>query len=132
MACAVIGDCIALGIAMAHPGCDVTAKMGRSPSAILQHAPAGSYAWAVISAGSNPAGVLPSPKTLRAIRGSVRAVRVAWVLPAAPVRAAIVRAVARERGDVVVPVGATARDRVHPRSYAALWRSVSHSLGLKA
>ena len=37
-------------------------------------------------------------------------------------------AVAAERGDAVVPIERTAPDRVHPRSYSILWRSVARAL----
>jgi hypothetical protein len=129
--CAFIGDCIAIGIALASPlPCDVRAKMGRAPAAVVAAAPTDRYLWAIISAGSNPAGQLPSRQTLRALRTKLRSGQILWVLPAAPSRAAIVRAVAAEHGDLTVPLGLTARDRVHPRSYATLWRAAASQLGL--
>jgi hypothetical protein len=63
---AFIGDCIALACPL---NCDVRAKMGRAPKAIVAAAPTDRYLWAIISAGSNSAGQLPSRRTRHALRG---------------------------------------------------------------
>ena len=72
--CGILGDSIALGIALAHPGCDVSAKVGRSTHAILAHQlPKKHYDYVVLSAGSNNPNDRALRDQLERIRASVDA-----------------------------------------------------------
>lgn len=130
MSCAFIGDCIALGLALINPQCYPDAEVGRSAAAIAERRLPGSYDWVVISAGSNNPNYRALARQLRTIRARVDARRVAWILPTNRRSAAIVRRVAVSFGDARVRIAATARDRVHPRSYCTLMRAVRGELGM--
>lgn len=128
MTCGIIGDSIALGLALAaHMGCDQSAVVGRTPAAIAAHPLPRSYDWAVISAGSNNPRRINIEPDLRRIRRSVHAKRVIWVLPHSPQAARVVYRVALSYGDGVQAFRA-GRDNLHPRSYSALWRDVRDQL----
>lgn len=121
--CAVVGDSIAFGFAQLERGCAASARVGRSAGAIARHPIEGRFRWGVISAGSNNPLDPNLRDQLRLIRANLHADIVIWILPAHPRAAAIARAVAAERGDLVQAFAA-GRDRVHPGSYPALRRDV--------
>ena len=130
--CGILGDSIALGIALAHPGCDTSAKVGRSTHAILAHQlpQQQHYGYVVISAGSNN----PRDPALRTqlcrIRATVKADKVVWIEPLNSALArSMVREIAAQHGDSTQSF-TRSRDGVHPRSYSALWALVKRRLGL--
>lgn len=129
--CGILGDSIALGLSLAHPGCDVSAKVGRSTHAILSHQlPQRHYDFVVISAGSNNPNDPALRSQLQRIRATVDADRVVWIEPLNSTRArTLVREVAADHGDATQRFDRS-RDGVHPRSYGALWTLVKRRLGL--
>ena len=129
--CGILGDSIALGLSLAHPGCDVSAKVGRSTHAILAHQlPEKHYDFVVISAGSNNPNDKALSDQLRRIRATVSADKVVWIEPLNSARArTMVREIASENGDGTQRFDRS-RDGVHPRSYSALWALVKRRLGL--
>jgi hypothetical protein len=131
MVCGIWGDSIALGIAMAHPGCNVSAKIGRPSNLILSHPlPTKHYDYVIISAGSNNPRDGGLRTQLEGIRDKVDADKVVWIVPLNSSRAAgIVRDVAAEHNDSVQMFNRS-RDGVHPRSYTGLWALVKAKLGL--
>lgn len=115
MSCAIIGDSIALGIAMLNPACYHDAVNGRSVESITTLRPPRADR-TVISAGSNHpsrATVLRLENLRKRIRG-----RVTWILPANRY-AYEIRNIAVKYGDCYVRVN-PGRDGVHPRSYRVL------------
>jgi hypothetical protein len=130
--CGILGDSIALGLALAHPGCDTSAKVGRSTHAILAHQlPQRHYDYVVISAGSNNPRDPALLDQLSRIRATVTADKVVWIEPLNSERArSMVREIAAAHGDSTQGF-AQSRDGVHPRSYSALWALVKRRLGLR-
>ena len=127
--CAIIGDCIAMGLALLNPACDANAVVGRSAATIARQHVAGQHDWAVISAGSNLPGDRMLTAHLRTIRGRLHATRVVWIVPRNRRAARLVRQTATGFGDATVSFSRVARDGVHPRSYVALSRAVHGRLG---
>ena len=123
--CAVVGDSIAVGAAHYMRTCKVNAKIGISSKAVIARVNP-SAAVNVVSAGSND----PDSPSLRANleRIRARARRVIWILPINARARAAVQTVAAEHGDRVVAF-APAGDSVHPRSEAALARSIVTVMG---
>lgn len=121
MTCGIIGDSIALGLALAMPQCDSQAVIGAPSSTIREWRLPKCYDVAVISAGSNDPRNPDLARNLRAIRGRICASKVIWILPA---NAAARAAVTREAGADPTISFRAARDGVHPRSYSALARAV--------
>jgi lysophospholipase L1-like esterase len=69
----------------------------------------------IISLGSNDYAGIQTEAELRAIRANARADRVYWILPAIkPNIQEIVRRVATDWGDTVLPITGLQPDRVHP------------------
>jgi len=116
--CLIVGDSIAVGTATARPECVAYAKGGIN-----------SYQWlnknidktpliaktVIISLGSNDHKYVKTENELRTIRELTKADRVYWVLPAIkPNIQEIVRKVAAEYGDTVLPITRLQTDGVHP------------------
>jgi len=116
--CLILGDSIAVGIHQARPECVAYAKGGIN-----------SYQWlnknidktpltaktVIISLGSNDHKYVKTESELQAIRQLTKADRVFWILPAIkPDIQEIVRKVAAEYGDTVLPITRLQKDRVHP------------------
>ena len=116
--CLILGDSIAVGTAQARPECVSYSKGGIN-----------SYAWlnknvgkspyvakhVIISLGSNDHKGVKTESELRNIRELTKADRVYWILPAIkPNIQEIVRQVAAENGDVVLPITRLQKDGVHP------------------
>lgn len=116
--CGILGDSIAVGLAMANPGCSVNARVGIN--AAHMGSLSGIYQWVAISAGSNPPARL---RDMERIRAGLRARRVIWILPRNRRAAAVVRQVAVAHGDRTVEF-VSGRDGIHPRSYYALKRII--------
>ncbi|MBV8568675.1 MAG: hypothetical protein JO273_24805 [Methylobacteriaceae bacterium] len=119
VACAIIGDSIAVGMAMEFRHCYRNARDGLPSGSIIRRAPPFATQWTVISAGSNDPHNPGLRSNLWAIRSRVRASQVIWILPHHPAARAAVMEVASSRGDRVVGFAAS-RDHVHPRSYGAV------------
>ena len=116
--CLIVGDSIAVGTATARPECVAYAKGGIN-----------SYQWlnknidktpliaktVIISLGSNDHKYVKTESELRAIRDLTKADRVYWILPAIkPNIQDIVRNVAAQYGDTVLPITRLQKDGVHP------------------
>jgi hypothetical protein len=124
--CAIVGDSIAVGVGQYMRSCRVNAKIGISSSAVIDRVDRSADV-NVVSAGSND----PDNPNLRANLERIRshAKRTVWILPVPAQARAAVEAVAAAHGDAVVSFTPSA-DRLHPRSEAALARSIAASNGL--
>jgi lysophospholipase L1-like esterase len=116
--CLIVGDSIAVGTATARPECVAYAKGGIN-----------SYQWVntnigkmplvaktvIISLGSNDHKYVKTESELRSIRELTKADRVYWILPAIkPDIQEIVKKVAAENGDTVLPITRLQKDGIHP------------------
>jgi lysophospholipase L1-like esterase len=116
--CLIVGDSIAVGTATARPECVAYAKGGIN-----------SYQWVnknidkmpltaktvIISLGSNDHKYVKTEKELQTIRELTKADRVYWILPAIkPDIQEIVKKVAAENGDTVLPITRLQKDGIHP------------------
>jgi lysophospholipase L1-like esterase len=116
--CLILGDSIAVGTAQARPECVSYSKGGIN-----------SYQWlntnvgkspyiaktVIISLGSNDHKYVKTLSELRNIRELTKADRVYWILPAIkPDIQEMVRKVAAENGDVVLPITRLQTDGIHP------------------
>lgn len=113
----ILGDSIAVGTQMFRPECVAYAKVGKN-----------SWQWkkeyiqndltaktVVISLGSNDHKGVKTKEELEIIRNKVKSSRVFWILPAIkPNIQHIVKQVAREHGDTVLPINHLQPDGVHP------------------
>lgn len=114
-----IGDSIAQGVGQAL-GIETRARVGAGSCWIKNAFSGGSYANVVISAGIND----PPGQCIAALRYSIHAQRVVWVLPAAINSARLhVAAVAASFDDLTVSYacqGGCSKRNFHPASYPAL------------
>lgn len=115
--CLIVGDSIAVGTHQFKPECAVMAKGGWN-----------TWQWnqkygrdelkartVIISLGTNDHKGVRTELELRAIRANARADRVYWILPAIkPDIQAIVRLIAADWGDTVLPITSLQPDRIHP------------------
>lgn len=126
--CAIIGDSIALGLAMANPGCDVSAKVGRPANIIANRTFSDAYEYAIISAGANNPRDPNLARQLQTIRDKTHARQVVWIVPLNSKRAAsIVKEIAKTNGDEYQEF-TVSNDGVHPKSYKNLWALVKTKL----
>jgi len=115
--CLVLGDSIAVGTQMFRPECVAYARTGWNTHAwnrdYLQNDLTAKTV--VISLGSNDHKGIKTREELERVRNKVQGSRVFWILPAIkPNIQAIVREVAEEHGDTVVPIKRLQPDGVHP------------------
>ena len=116
--CLIVGDSIAVGVANVRTECVsyskgginshqwVNANVGKSPYMAKT---------VIISLGSNDHKYVKTESELRAIRDLTKADRVYWILPAIkPNIQDIVRNVAAQYGDTVLPITRLQKDGVHP------------------
>lgn len=124
--CIIVGDSIAVGTHQFRPECVAYAKGGIN-----------SWQWVnknignmplvaetvIISLGSNDHKYVKTVTELRTIRDMTKAKRVFWILPSGvhPQNTvsisdiqAMVRLVAEENGDIVLPVTRLQKDGIHP------------------
>lgn len=116
--CLILGDSIAVGTAQARPECVSYSKGGIN-----------SYNWfntnvgkspyqaktVIISLGSNDHKGVKTEAELHNIRQLTKADRVYWIVPAIkPEIQDIVRRIAMENGDVILPIKDLSTDGVHP------------------
>ena len=115
--CLIVGDSIAVGTAHFRPECAVMAKSGinsRDWNERHFHDQIKSNT-VIISLGSNDLKTLHTFKEVIALRQRVQADRVFWILPAnKPEKAELIRMVATEYRDTVLPIAKLSKDRVHP------------------
>ena len=115
--CAVIGDSIAQGVAQHRPECVSLARSGWTSAQWnrrwgSQELNAHSV---IISLGTNDSSAVKSELELRAIRAMARSDRVFWILPAnSAAMQRLIRQIALDWGDTVLPITQLSRDRVHP------------------
>jgi lysophospholipase L1-like esterase len=116
--CLIIGDSIAVGTANVRPECVAYAKGGinsyqwfnQNISKIPLHAKT-----VIISLGSNDHKGVRTQRELETIRELTKADRVYWILPAIkPDIQEIVKKVAAQHGDVVLPITRLQKDGIHP------------------
>jgi lysophospholipase L1-like esterase len=116
--CLIMGDSIAVGTQMFDKQCSMIAKGGIN-----------SYQWVnknidkapyqaktvIISLGSNDHKYVKTESELQTIRQLTKADRVYWILPAIkPDIQDIVRKVAAQYGDTVLPINSLQPDKIHP------------------
>ena len=116
--CLIMGDSIAVGTQMFDKQCSVIAKGGIN-----------SYQWVnknidkapyqaktvIISLGTNDHKYVKTESELQTVRKLTKADRVYWILPAIkPDIQDIVRKVAAEYGDTVLPISSLQPDKIHP------------------
>ena len=115
--CLIVGDSIAVGTHQYRPKCVVYAKGGIN-----------SWQWnkqnsnknltaktVIISLGSNDHTGVRTMWELQQLRGRVDADRVFWILPAIkPDVQEMVRIVAKDHGDTVLPILNLQADKIHP------------------
>jgi lysophospholipase L1-like esterase len=116
----ILGDSIAVGTAMFAPKCAVYAKSGINSSQwnnkyLNQDRLRPEAKTVIISLGSNDHKYVKTEKELQTIRKLARAERVYWILPAIkPDIQEIVKKVAAEYSDVVIPITSLQPDKIHP------------------
>jgi len=115
--CMILGDSIAVGTEMFRPECVAYAKGGWN-----------SWQWkkdylqndltantVIISLGSNDHKGVKTREELEIIRGKIKGSRVFWILPAIkPNIQQIVKEIAEEHGDTVLPITKLQPDGIHP------------------
>ena len=124
--CLVVGDSIAVGVANVRTECVSYAKGGINSHQWLNQNVGKTPLMArsvIISLGSNDHKWVNTESELRAIRQLTQAERVYWVLPAGNhpnSKVSIqyiqltIKEIAREHGDVVLPISRLQRDGIHP------------------
>jgi hypothetical protein len=115
--CLIAGDSIAVGTHQFRSECVAYAKSGIN-----------SYQWnrqntnkkmnantVIISLGSNDHAGVRTLWELQQLRARVEAARVFWILPAIkPDVQQMVRIIAKDNGDIVLPIPNLQADKVHP------------------
>jgi len=116
--CLILGDSIAVGTAQVRPECVSYSKGGiNSHQWLNKNVDKSPYVarTVIISLGSNDHQYVKTESELRAIRQLTKADRVYWILPAIkPDIQDIVRRVAANNGDVVLPMTRLQKDGIHP------------------
>jgi hypothetical protein len=129
--CLVIGDSIAVGVAMIRTECLSYAKSGWNSSRwnkeYLHLATKNQYETVIISLGANDSKNIDTEAELRKMRSTIRGKRVFWISPGRerkPQAQAAMEAVAAEYGDTILarPKEHMSADGVHPtmRGYREL------------
>ena len=124
--CLIVGDSIAVGVANVRTECVsyskgginskqwVNQNIGKTPLVAKS---------VIISLGSNDHKYINTESELRTIRQLTKADRVYWVLPAGNLKASevsiqyiqlTVKEIAREYGDIVLPISKLQKDGIHP------------------
>lgn len=123
--CLIIGDSIAVGLAAHRPECASLSKGGINTwqwnqKYKSQDLTADSV---IISLGSNDHKHVKTQHELTKIRQQVNARQVYWILPHGNLKASeveikkiqtIVKEIAAEYGDIVVPITRVQKDNIHP------------------
>lgn len=116
--CLILGDSIAYGVSNIRTECRAYAKSGINSqdwnTKYGSHAPYRART-VIISLGSNDLKNINTELDIKKIRTATQAERVYWILPAIkPNIQEIVRRVANEYGDQVLPIAKLSTDGVHP------------------
>jgi lysophospholipase L1-like esterase len=116
--CLIVGDSIAVGTHQFKQECAVHAKGGINSKQWLdkniQNTPLQAKT-VIISLGSNDHKYIKTEAELQTIRQLTKADRVYWILPAIkPDIQAIVKRVAEQYGDTVLPITSLQPDGIHP------------------
>lgn len=123
--CVIVGDSIAVGTHTLRKECVAYAKGGINTwqwnrmytSADL------TASVAIISLGSNDHKYIKTEVELRKMRSRIKSERVFWILPHGNLKASevpieniqsIVRKIALENGDEVIPIKGVSPDKIHP------------------
>ena len=116
--CLRMGDSIAVGTEMFKKECVAYAKGGINSKQWLDNNVGKSPYIAktiIISLGSNDHQYVKTEEELRTIRKLTKADRVYWIMPAIkPNIQEIVKKIATEYGDTVLPITRLQPDRIHP------------------
>lgn len=123
--CTFIGDSIAVGTHMRRPDCVAYAKSGINTQQWNRSYLSGDIVsgTVIISIGSNDHKHINTRKELQKTRAAVKASRVFWILPHGNAKTSgvsieevqsIVREIAAQHGDVVLPIQKISSDGVHP------------------
>ena len=116
--CLIVGDSIAVGTHQFKPECAVYAKGGINSKQWvdknIQNMPLQAKT-VIISLGSNDHKYVKTESELQTIRQMTKADRVYWILPAIkPDIQEIVKKVAAQYGDTVLPITSLQPDGIHP------------------
>jgi len=116
--CLIVGDSIAVGTHQAKTECVAYAKSGiNSRDWLNKNIGKSPYVakTMIISLGTNDFSNIKTEEELRTIRKLSKADRVYWILPAIkPNIQEIVKKVAKDYGDIVVPIVHLSSDGIHP------------------
>ena len=120
--CMVIGDSIAVGVAMYRPDCISYSRGGWNSwqwnRDYLGIASGKTVRTIIISLGANDHSGVKSETELRKMRVALQATRVYWISPGArkPVQLATIERIAAEYGDIVLPrpEAQMSSDGIHP------------------
>jgi lysophospholipase L1-like esterase len=115
--CMILGDSIAVGTHQYRPDCVAYVKGGINSSQWnRQNADRKLNAnTVIISLGSNDHEGVRTLWELQQLRARVEAARVFWILPAIkPDVQQMVRIIAKDHGDIVLPIPNLQADKVHP------------------
>jgi len=115
--CLVLGDSIAVGLHQQLPQCESLSKGGWNTAQwnrdYLRHDLTAKTV--IISLGSNDHKHIKTQAELERLREKVTAGRVFWILPAIkPDIQEIVKKVAAQHGDTVMPITRLQPDNIHP------------------
>lgn len=117
--CLIMGDSIAVGIAQVRQECVLVGKGGINTWQFNKNyaekiKPAETV---IISLGSNDHSGVHTFKELMAIRQRVEGQRVFWIMPAIkPHVQEMIEIIARNYGDMVLPITQLQKDGIHPSS----------------
>jgi lysophospholipase L1-like esterase len=116
--CLIVGDSIAVGTHQFKPECAVYAKGGINSKQWvdknIQNTPLQAKT-IIISLGSNDHKYVKTEGELQTVRQLTKADRVYWILPAIkPDIQEIVKKVAAQYGDTVLPITSLQPDKIHP------------------
>jgi lysophospholipase L1-like esterase len=121
--CLILGDSIAYGTHQVKPECVSLSKSGinskdwnaRYGNAISL---ADSYDSVVISLGSNDLKNINTKQEVQKIRNKIKAKKVFWIIPAIKPRVQnIIKEVAIEHKDTIIPITILSKDKIHPTYY---------------
>ena len=115
--CMIVGDSIAVGTHQFRPECRVHAKVGINSSQWNRKNSSRDLTakTLIISLGSNDHAGVRTLWELQQLRARADAERVFWILPAIkPEVQEMVRIIARDHGDVILPILNLQADKVHP------------------
>jgi hypothetical protein len=116
--CLILGDSIAVGTHQFKQECVAYAKGGINSKQFLDKNITNSPFVAntvIISLGSNDHQYVKTEDELRTLRKLTKADRVYWILPAIkPNIQEIVKKVASENNDIVLPIKSLQPDKIHP------------------